>query len=209
MSIFKNLSHKNIIRYIGSEIINNEFFIYVEYLPGGELRKKLYKTGPLPIGKVKAYGKQILEGLAYLHSKQIIHRDLKCQNIMLENEMNVKLIDFGASIEIDGTQHTEMEFKGSLPWTAPEVIKCKKVSKQSDIWSYGCTLLEMATGKLPWEFDNFLQAINKIGNTTEVPCIPASLPGDLRSLIESCLVRDFKARPCADSLLKHPFFLCE
>ena len=125
---------------------------------------------------------------------------------MVENEMNVKLIDFGASVEIEGTQHTEMEFKGSLPWTAPEVIKLKKISKQSDIWSYGCTLLEMSTGKLPWEFDNFLQAIHRIGNGTDIPVVPATLPENLRNIILSCLSRDYTERPSAEQLLRHPFF---
>ncbi len=95
--------------------------------------------------------KQITEGIQFLHSKNIIHGDLKCANILLDSNGCIKLADFGSSIELSNPDesHKSSTIKGTIPWIAPEVIKESKTYLSSDIWSLGCTIIEMCVGGNP------------------------------------------------------------
>ncbi len=100
---------------------------------------------------------QILEGLEYLHNNNVIHRDIKGANILVDNDGNVKLTDFGCAKQLEFTvnslsnkENFNNTLKGSVPWMAPEVINQAVYDKKVDIWSFGCTILEMATAKTPW-----------------------------------------------------------
>lgn len=122
----------------------------------------------------------MLEGLTYLHGKGIIHRDLKCANVLVDNKGTIKLSDFGASkqlVEDNMTQTTGFgarSFVGSPYWIAPEVIKRTGHGKPADIWSLGCCVVEMLTSKPPWsEFGNDAAVVfDKIANTDCTPSIP-------------------------------------
>src|SRR5688572_15017008 len=104
---------------------------------------------------IRTYARQILEGLEYLHENGVIHKDIKGANILVSAEGTVKLGDFGCSRSIEKTltapmgDNAENPLMGSLPWMAPEVASQSMTGRRSDIWSFGCTILEMATGKLP------------------------------------------------------------
>jgi serine/threonine protein kinase len=218
VKIFNNLDHPNITKYLESECIENTLFIYLEYVPGGSLRYIIDKFGPLKENLIKKYLKQILDALEYLHSKKIVHRDIKCANILLDVKGNIKFSDFGCSGQmLDNEFVNELssvgnsdEFldslKGTLPWMAPEVVLQQKYGKRADIWSLGCTLIELSTGQAPWgKLENFFQAMNKIGRSNDLPEIPTKISSNFKDFILKCLQRNPKDRMTATQLKEHPF----
>lgn len=218
MKIYQQLDHPNIIKFIDSDVIDNNLFIYLEYISGGSIKYILDKYGPLSENLTKIYLIQILDGLEYLHSKQIVHRDIKCANILLDKG-RIKLSDFGCSGQYIDTQlsnslmknvNNSEEFldslKGTLPWMAPEVICQNKYGKMADIWSLGCTLIEMATSHPPWgKLDNCYQAMTKIGRSSLIPEIPSFLSDNFKDFLLKCFKRDPKERASIGELKDHPF----
>ena len=119
-----------------------------------------------------------MEGLLFLHKNKVINKDLKAANILINQSGVVKLSDFGCAKQIEKTlsqcltDRFQDAIKGSIPWMAPEVIKQANYGRKSDIWSFGCTLIELSTGKNPWseyKFDNPVAAIMKIGISNDIP----------------------------------------
>jgi serine/threonine protein kinase len=162
---------------------------------------------------VRRYSKQLLEALVYLHQNKIIHKDIKCANVLVDHEGTVKLSDFGCAKQLDTSASLVANgcgyLKGSVLWMSPERIRESAYGYKSDVWSFGCTVLEMATGKPPWmqySFDNELAAIWKISQANEQPFVPDSLSAELQELIRACLRLEPGERPSAASLLKHKFF---
>ena len=208
---------------MGSEIVDNNFFIYLDFVAGGRwdiyiyiyiycvgsIGSILYKYGPLGESAIRSYIQQILEGLIYLHENNVIHRDLKSGNILLGSDGKLRLTDFGCAIQFEKSQSQAeimTNIKGSIPWMAPEVIKQEGISRKSDIWSLGCTIIEMATARPPWgKLDNTCQGIFLIANSNKVPEIPEAFSIEARSFTEACLNRDYEKRPSARELLAHPF----
>jgi serine/threonine protein kinase len=159
---------------------------------------------------IRLYLKQILEGLGYLHTNGIIHRDIKSANILLDLNGNIKLSDFGCSGQIYNSAESEIfsSLKGTIPWMAPEVIRQNKYGKKADMWSLGCTVLEMATGEVPWgKLENYVQALFKIGRSEATPLIPENLSENLKDLLRLCFKREPKERPTIEMLKKHAFLL--
>ncbi|EGR33411.1 protein kinase family protein, putative [Ichthyophthirius multifiliis] len=123
---------------------------------------------------------EIFAGINYLHSKKVIHKDIKGANILVGTDGVVKLSDFGCAKQLELTLNSNQDamqktLKGSVPWMSPEIVKQSKYNTKSDIWSFGCTILEMASAKPPWynyQFDNPIAAIMKIGLSDEIPEIP-------------------------------------
>jgi serine/threonine protein kinase len=208
---------------LGSESLEGELFLYLEYISGGSIKYVLDKYGPLNENLIKIFLKQILDGLEYLHSKRIVHRDIKSANILLDVKGNIKLFDFGCSgqyienslnfeinqIESNNIYNSE-EFldslKGTLPWMAPEVVCQKKYGKKADVWSLGCTVLEMVTGKPPWgKLDNFYQAMIKIGKSNDIPEIPCNVSENLKDFLLVCFKRNPKERPNIKKLKEQRF----
>ena len=125
-----------------------------------------------------------------------------------------KLSDFGCSKNIERTltlylkENKNNGIQGSIPWMAPEVIKQTNYGRKSDVWSFGCTILEMITGKQPWfgySFDNSIAAIMKIGLSNEIPAIPDKISLKLNSFLLECLQRDPEKRSSVKDLLNHQF----
>lgn len=183
------------------------FNIFLEYVPGGSIASLLKKFGKFNEGLVKIYVKQILQGLRFLHQHGIMHRDVKGGNILVDNKSVCKLADFGAAarmqdLSMDGTS----SLHGTPYWMAPEVVKQCGHGRQADIWSLGCTVIEMSSGKPPWhQFPTHVAAMLHIGTTSEPPEIPAELSLEAKHFTLACLNRDPKQRPSADRLLQHPF----
>ena len=197
------------MKYLGSETLNSEYYIYMEYLSGGSIKSLIDKYGSLDESTIKLYTRQILDGMIYLHSKNIIHMDIKAANILVSSEGKVKLSDFGCSSKLDfGQSKNDLikTIKGSLPRMAPEVISQTCYSLKSDIWSLGCTLIEMASGKAPWgDFDNIMAAIYFIANSSKIPDIPSHLSDDAKYFISQCINRDYQKRPKAAELANLKF----
>jgi serine/threonine protein kinase len=209
IGILRNLKHENIVQYLGSSVENNTLNIFLEYVPGGSISSLLRKFGSLPEHLVRLYTKQILQGLRYLHSHKIIHRDIKGANILVDNKGVIKLADFGASKKLEGlVSHGDVaSLKGTIYWMAPEVIRQSGYGRQADIWSLGCTVIEMATGRPPWsgEFAEQISALFNIATTNDPPPIPQSLSREARDFLMLCFKRNPRERPTASRLLKHPW----
>ncbi|XP_061337299.1 LOW QUALITY PROTEIN: mitogen-activated protein kinase kinase kinase YODA-like [Gastrolobium bilobum] len=205
IALLSRLRHPNIVQYYGSETVDDKLYIYLEYVSGGSIYKLLQQYGQLGEIAIRNYTRQILLGLAYLHAKNTVHRDIKGANILVDPNGRVKLADFGMAKHISG-QSCPLSFKGSPYWMAPEVIKNSNGCNLAvDIWSLGCTVLEMATTKPPWSQYEGVAALFKIGNSKELPAIPDRLSEDGKDFVRLCLQRNPLCRPSAAQLLMHPF----
>ncbi|KAL2348030.1 hypothetical protein Fmac_002030 [Flemingia macrophylla] len=185
--------------------VDDKLYIYLEYVSGGSIYKLLQQYGQLGEIAIRNYTRQIVLGLAYLHAKNTVHRDIKGANILVDPNGRVKLADFGMAKHISG-QSCPLSSKGSPYWMAPEVIKNSGGCNLAvDIWSLGCTVLEMATTKPPWSQYEGVAAMFKIGNSKELPEIPDHLSEDGKDFVRQCLQRNPQRRPSAAQLLLHPF----
>ncbi|XP_020253089.1 mitogen-activated protein kinase kinase kinase 3-like [Asparagus officinalis] len=205
ITLLSQLSHPNIVRYYGSEMVDDKLSVYLEYVSGGSIYKLLQEYGSFGEPVVRSYTRQILAGLTYLHGRNTVHRDIKGANILVDPNGEVKLADFGMAKHISA--YTSIRsFKGSPYWMAPEVVMNGNGYNLSvDIWSLGCTVIEMATSKPPWSQFPVVPAIFKIGNSKDIPDIPDHLSSDAKSFVKLCLQRDPAARPTAAQLMEHPF----
>ncbi|OIW15350.1 hypothetical protein TanjilG_26723 [Lupinus angustifolius] len=179
--------------------------VYLEFVSGGSIHKLLQEYGPFGEPVIQNYTRQIVSGLSYLHGRNTLHRDIKGANILVDPNGEIKLADFGMAKHINSSA-SMLSFKGSPYWMAPEVVmNTNGYSLPVDIWSLGCTILEMAMGKPPWNQYEGVAAIFKIGNSKDMPEIPEHLSNDAKNFIKLCLQRDPLARPTAQMLLDHPF----
>ncbi len=205
VKLHRQLNHKNIVKYITIDVPPDKqsIDIILEYLPGGSLLERIKVFGPQEESLIKFYAQQILEGLVYLHSKNIIHRDLKCANVLLDKSGFVKLTDFGVAVKLATFNPTDLI--GSPYWIAPEVLNNTGQDKTIDIWSFGCTLIELLTSHPPYykEKMSIKEVFEKIKQGP--PPIPPRASFRLADLISKCLVYDSSRRPSAAELLTHPF----
>lgn len=205
IDLLNQLSHPNIVQYLGSELGDESLSVYLEYVSGGSIHKLLQEYGPFKEPVIQNYTRQIVSGLAYLHGRNTVHRDIKGANILVDPNGEIKLADFGMAKHITSAA-SMLSFKGSPYWMAPEVVmNTNGYSLPVDIWSLGCTLIEMAASKPPWSQYEGVAAIFKIGNSKDMPIIPEHLSNDAKNFIMLCLQRDPSARPTAQQLLEHPF----
>ncbi|KZV54470.1 Mitogen-activated protein kinase kinase kinase 3 [Dorcoceras hygrometricum] len=206
IALLSRLSHPNIVQYYGSDLSEDRLSVYLEYVSGGSIYKLLQEYGAFAEPVIQNYTRQILSGLAYLHGRNTIHRDIKGANILVDPNGEIKVADFGMAKHVWIVSSSMLSFKGSPYWMAPEVVmNTNGYSLPVDIWSLGCTVLEMATSKPPWSQYEGVAAIFKIGNSKDVPEIPDHLSADAKSFIRQCLQREPSARPTASQLLGHPF----
>ncbi|KAL1290899.1 hypothetical protein HN51_059444 [Arachis hypogaea] len=203
--LLSQLSHPNIVQYYGSDLGEETLSVYLEYVSGGSIHKLLQEYGAFKEPVIQNYTRQIVSGLAYLHGRNTVHRDIKGANILVDPNGEIKLADFGMAKHINASS-SMLSFKGSPYWMAPEVVmNTNGYSLPVDIWSLGCTILEMATSKPPWSQYEGVAAIFKIGNSKDMPELPEHLSNEAKNFIQLCLQRDPLARPTAQMLLDHPF----
>lgn len=213
----KDLSHPNILRYLGTQQSPNRVFIFLEYADRGSLRHFYSSRGPLSESQITFCLQGIVAGLNYLHGNGIAHRDIKCANCLLGSEGVVKLADFGASKRFESDSIVS-GLKGTPHWMAPEVIKGTQMTTgwmKADVWSLGCTVVEMFTAKVPYaEYENPMTAMYKIASG-EIPSLkpsalqPNTPSEELLSFIHTCCAVEPAARPGADQLLQHALLLRE
>ncbi|KAM9380265.1 mitogen-activated protein kinase kinase kinase 19 [Phaethornis superciliosus] len=212
VDLLKTLKHVNIVTYLGTSLENNILSIFMEFVPGGSISSIINRFGPLPEIVLCKYTKQILQGVAYLHDNCVVHRDIKGNNVMLMPNGVVKLIDFGCArrlawVSLSGTQSETLKSVHGTPyWMAPEVINESGYGRKSDIWSLGCTVFEMATGKPPLASMDRIAAMFYIGaHRGLMPSLPDQFSVTAVDFVHACLTRDQHERPSALQLLDHPF----
>eukprot|EP00759_Apiculatamorpha_spiralis_P013859 PhF_6_TR20549/c0_g1_i1/m.29679 len=211
--IMKRLRNDHIVSYLGCEVSKetHHMHIFMELVPGGSLSTLLLKFGAFHENTIVVYTRQILRGLFYLHSHGVIHRDIKCSNILVNDKGVIKLSDFGLSSEDCSTTGTSSGFNnvvGTPLFMAPEVIRGCAYSEASDVWALGCTVIEMATAQQPWferEFSSPLAAMYHIAQSGTTPAIPDDLSDEAKSFIQLCHAIDPCQRGSIGNLLKHPF----
>ncbi|XP_026244988.2 mitogen-activated protein kinase kinase kinase 19 isoform X4 [Urocitellus parryii] len=212
VDLLKALKHVNIVAYLGTCLEENIVSIFMEFVPGGSISSIINRFGPLPEMVFCKYTKQILQGVAYLHENCVVHRDIKGNNVMLMPTGIIKLIDFGCAKRLawaglNGT-HSDMlkSMHGTPYWMAPEVINESGYGRKSDIWSIGCTVFEMATGKPPLASMDRMAAMFYIGaHRGLMPPLPDHFSENASDFVRMCLTRDQHERPSALQLLKHSF----
>ena len=214
IDLMKKLDHPNIVKYLGTEMgeTNSMLFIFTEWVPGGSLQSLLKKFGSFDEAVTKKYSFQILQGLHFLHINRVVHRDIKGANILIDDKGTVKLADFGASKQLNGTlatlQEENMSLRGTPYFMAPEVITQTGHGRKADIWSVGCTVLQMCTGLPPWKtmkFGSISALMYHVANTNDPPPMPENISDSLRSFLHHCFQRNPTQRPATDALLKHSF----
>jgi mitogen-activated protein kinase kinase kinase len=209
IELLKNLQHENIVQYLYSSIDEEYLNIFLEYVPGGSVTALLRNYGAFEEPLVKNFVRQILQGLNYLHERDIVHRDIKGANILVDNKCGVKISDFGISKKVDDTLLTgnrinRPSLQGSVFWMAPEVVKQTGHTRKADIWSVGCLVVEMFTGEHPWAQLTQMQAIFKIGSSA-IPTIPSDISAEAQDFLRKTFEIDYEARPSAMELLQHPW----
>lgn len=204
VAVLSTLEHPNIVKYLGSSIEDGQLCIFLELVRMGSLESILRKYKRFEDNMIRTYTRQILHGLEYLHQKKTIHRDIKCANILVDVNGQVKLSDFGVAKKVDSALACSV--KGTPLYMAPEVLTANKshYGFPADIWSLGCTVLEMADGKPPWSDLEGFGFFFKV-KRGEVPLIPKHLSPEGKDFIVRCMKFKPHDRPTATELLQHPF----
>uniref|UniRef100_A0A8C6TYZ1 non-specific serine/threonine protein kinase n=1 Tax=Neogobius melanostomus TaxID=47308 RepID=A0A8C6TYZ1_9GOBI len=211
--------HRNIATYYGAFIKksppghDDQLWLVMEFCGAGSITDlvKNTKGNTLKEDWIAYISREILRGLAHLHAHHVIHRDIKGQNVLLTENAEVKLVDFGVSAQLDRTVGRRNTFIGTPYWMAPEVIACDEnpdatYDYRSDLWSCGITAIEMAEGAPPLCDMHPMRALFLIPRNPLHGSSPRNgLSKKFFSFIEGCLVKNYTQRPPTDQLLKHPF----
>ncbi|CUG84671.1 protein kinase, putative [Bodo saltans] len=205
IELLKDIHHTNVVRFLGVDRQNYVIYIQMEYVFGGNIQEIVRNFGALGEDTAGKFTLQILEGLDYLHDKNIIHRDIKGANILVGVNGEVKLADFGAAKRVLDSDELFKTLAGTPYWMAPEVVRQEGHNKAADIWSLGATVLQMLTGAAPYQGLAPVPALFKIGHSTESP-VPAEMPNVSEGAVEFiryCLAREPAQRPTVKQLLSH------
>lgn len=212
--LMSELDNPHIARYLGTQW-NAEtglLDIFLEYFSNGSIAQMYQKIGGFKENLIKKFTRQIVDGVNYLHGKGIIHRDIKGANVLVTDQGNAKIADFGCSKQLyqaitPSVQASLCKIRGSIPWMAPEVVlQTGNAREAADVWSIGATVIEMATAKHPWpHLQNTVQAILHIAHTKDPPPIPGHLSASCKDFAKKCLQIKPEDRWVAQQLANHEY----
>ncbi|KAE8453022.1 hypothetical protein EG329_012209 [Mollisiaceae sp. DMI_Dod_QoI] len=206
IDLLKNLNHDNIVKYLGFVKSSDCLNIILEYCENGSLHSICKSYGKFPENLVGVYMGQILLGLQYLHDQGVIHRDIKGANILTTKDGKVKLADFGVSTSTLSGADKEAQVVGTPYWMAPEIIQLSGATPASDIWSLGCTVIELLEGRPPYHKLAPMPALFAIVNDDHPP-LPEGVSPAARDFLMQCFQKDPNLRVSARKLLKHAWIV--
>lgn len=206
LTILRRISHPNICKIHEIMQITDRVFVVMQYCAFGTIADLMLKMGPLTEQVSRYIFGPTVEAVAYLHSIDIAHRDLKVENVLLDSDYSPKLTDFSYAIDTGKLNtHTET-FCGTLPYLSPEVISLHVYdAKKTDIWSLGICLFVMLNDKLPFPFEDVKQMVMKQGNREYKFRTNIKVSEQAQDLVASALNPDFKKRVSCKDILKHPW----
>eukprot|EP01104_Vermistella_antarctica_P020750 TRINITY_DN9020_c0_g1_i1.p1 TRINITY_DN9020_c0_g1~~TRINITY_DN9020_c0_g1_i1.p1 ORF type:complete len:587 (+),score=161.72 TRINITY_DN9020_c0_g1_i1:469-2229(+) len=207
ISTLQECEHPNIVNYLGSYYKPETLWILMEYCGGGSVSDVTQiLEAPMSETEIAVVCREVLKGLAYLHSENKIHRDIKGGNILLTDDGQVKLADFGVSAQLYNTLSKRNTFVGTPYWMAPELIKENNYNTKADIWSLGITAIEMAEIVPPRSNIHPMRVLFMIPRDPPPKLVDRKAwSSKFHDFVAACLTKDARVRPNANQLLTHPF----
>jgi len=205
--LMQECKHRAIVSFIDSYLLEGALWVAMEFMDGRDLTSVIDACQPFEEFAIATIIKEILDALAHLHAKNIIHRDIKSDNVMMSTDGRVKLTDFGFGAQLSPEQQARRTVVGTPYWMAPEVIKGEPYGVKADVWSLAIMALEMVDGQPPYMEAPPLRALFLIVSKGRPDFKnPDRMSDAFKDFVNKCTIQSVEERPSSAELQKHPFF---